>query len=69
MPATTCGKAHLNVQEELVVELFGLDGFLHAALAVVKAGAPAVIQEHDADLPCRVGLERLLDGDEILERL
>ena len=49
--------------------LFISDGDLHAVLAVVQRVLPLVEQEEQPQLSCCVLLQRILDGDEVLQGL
>ena len=59
----------LHRQKELVDRLLVTLGQLHGVVAVVQGVLPLVKQEGKSELAGRILLQRLLNGDEVLERL
>mmetsp|Transcript_912 Transcript_912/g.1588 ORF Transcript_912/g.1588 Transcript_912/m.1588 type:complete len:396 (-) Transcript_912:17-1204(-) len=59
----------LHIQEKLGEDLLDAHGLVHCAVTVVHGHVVLVQQEQEADLAGGVGLQRVLDRDEVLQRL
>ena len=67
-----CGEgseSRLDVLEELIEQPLLRPGLLHGSVRVVHRGVPLVEEEAESDLGGGEVLQRLADGDEVLQRL